>query len=299
MRAVWSFWSKPYPAHAHWPSEFDYLLSWALSVQEASRHYPDTWLYTDDKGARYLVDMLGLSFKHVRTDLNSLADHDPDWWALGKIHTYRLQDKPFIHLDNDVFLWLPLPEALLQADVVAQDPEPFTPGAAYYQPEIFEYALARVDGWLPEEWIWYRASHRMLRGECCGIYGGTRIDFIHHVANLAFELIEHHQNRDAVSRLNSKSRLMVVLEQFLLAASLEYHRAHNNSPFHNVRVTYLFDSTADRFNPKQAARTGFTHLLWVTKKNPKILRLLEERLWRDDPAQFERCMKIAHRRMPD
>lgn len=74
MRAVCSFWSKPYRAgRSHpWSSEFHHALAWSLSLQEASRHYPDTWLYTDDDGARLLVDGLGLPFAHVSTGLNAL-----------------------------------------------------------------------------------------------------------------------------------------------------------------------------------------------------------------------------------
>src|ERR1039458_675758 len=72
MRAVWSFWSKPYKAHREgiWASQKHHLLSWVLSVATASVHYPDTELYTDDWGAWLLVDQLGLVFGKVSTDLN-------------------------------------------------------------------------------------------------------------------------------------------------------------------------------------------------------------------------------------
>jgi hypothetical protein len=52
-RAVWSFWSKPYRTFYHraWHSEATHLLSWALSVAEAARHYPVTCLHTDSAGA--------------------------------------------------------------------------------------------------------------------------------------------------------------------------------------------------------------------------------------------------------
>ncbi len=124
MRAVWSYWRKPHRAgqcHA-WPSELHHALSWSLSLQEARKHYSDTWIYTDDEGARLLVDQLQLPFAHVHTDLNALRRRNPGWWTLGKLHTCRLQTEPFVHLDYDAFLWLPLPEDLLVADVFAQNP---------------------------------------------------------------------------------------------------------------------------------------------------------------------------------
>jgi len=298
MRAVWSFWSKPHRAGRcqAWPSEFHHALAWSLSVQEASRHYSDTWLYTDDDGARLLVDDLRLPFAQIRTDLNALAEFDPGWWTLGKIYTSRLQTEPFMHVDADVFLWLPLPERLERADVFAQNPEPFTPGASYYAPERIERALASVKGWLPDEWTWYRSSHRMLRGECCGVFGGNRLDFIHHVANLAFEIIQRRANRAALAALGDKVQLMLLLEQFLPAACVEYHRVRLNSPFSGVTIAYLFDSGMNLFHPEHAARAGYTHLLSGTKRNPAVAKLLEERLRRDDPAQFERCRRVTRGR---
>ncbi|MEA3278427.1 MAG: DUF6734 family protein [Pseudomonadota bacterium] len=238
MRAVWSFWSAPHRERGRWawPSELHHALSWSLSLQEARRHYPDTWLYTDDAGADYLVEGLGLRFAHVSTELNALADNDPGWWALGKLHAYRAQSEPFIHIDSDVFLWLPLPESVSSSDVFAQNPEPFTPGASFYQPEQVESAVARTRGRLPKEWIWYRKTPGTLRGECCGVYGGRNVEFIRHVANLAFELLDKPRNRKAMATIGDKPRLMVVLEQFLPAASIEYHRERNDSPFHGVDI---------------------------------------------------------------
>ena len=295
MRAVWSFWSKPHnrSRHYYWSSEFHHALAWSLSVQEARKHYPDTWLYTDDAGARLLVDKLRLPFTHVRTGLNALDGCDPGWWALGKLYAYSQQTEPFVHLDYDVFLWLPLPERLTRADVFAQNPEPFALGTFFYVPEQVERALAGVNGWLPDEWTWYRASQRALRGECCGVVGGNRVDFIRHAANLAFKILEHPANRVAMTTLDNKDLVMIVLEQFLLAACLEYHGIRPGSPFHGVTIAYLFDSFADAFNPDKVAAAGYTHLLGDNKRNPAVARLLEERVRRDDPAQFERCKRVG------
>jgi hypothetical protein len=294
MRAIWSFWSKPHYARRRyaWPSEFHHALAWSLSVQEASRHYLDTWLYTDDDGARLLVDRLHLPFAHVRTDLNSLDEHDPDWWALGKLYAYRLQTEPFVHIDCDVFLWLPLPEWLTGADVFAQNPEAFSSGFCWYRPEHVEQALAGSRGWLPDEWRWFRASRRSLRGECCGVLGGNRPDFIRYVADRAFEVIERQDNRAAMARINGKMSLMVVLEQFLLAACIEYHQhGGSSSAFRGLTMAYLFNSSADLFNAEHTARVGYTHLLGDTKRNPAVARLLERRVLLDDPDQYERCKK--------
>jgi hypothetical protein len=47
------------------------------------------------------------------------------WWTLGKLHAYRSQTTPFVHLDSDVYLWSPLPRRLTSAPVFGQNPERF------------------------------------------------------------------------------------------------------------------------------------------------------------------------------
>src|SRR5262249_2182460 len=192
MKAVWSFWTKPFEAHHHsvWPSAKHHLLAWALSVETARQHYPDTWLITDDAGARMLVDGIGLQFTRVSTELNALAQHNPDWWAIGKVYAYRMQTEPFVHIDSDVFLWKRLPERLERADVFAQNPEPLS-ASTHYRPERLEQALDHTPGgWLPDEWRWYRRVSNS-RGENCGIFGGNRVDFINRYASAALRLIDN------------------------------------------------------------------------------------------------------------
>ena len=167
------------------------------------------------------------------------------------------------------------------------------PGSSVYHPERIEQAVGGANGWLPEEWRWARASHGVLSGVGCGIFGGNRLEFIQYAAGLAFKLIEHRANRAEIARISDKFPLMLVLEQFLIAACIEYHRAHASSPFHNIAIAYLFSSGAELFDPEQAARTGYTHIIANTKRNPAVVKLLEERVRRDDPEQFERCSKVT------
>ena len=67
MRAVWSFWSRPYHAgHCfRWREPIDHLLAWGLSLRLAQAHYPETVLVTDSPGRALLIDRLDLPFTHV------------------------------------------------------------------------------------------------------------------------------------------------------------------------------------------------------------------------------------------
>jgi hypothetical protein len=295
LKAVWSLWTKPltHSRRRGWLSHKHHLLSWILSFESAKRFYPETVLITDDEGARLLVDELGLGFTQVSTELNELDGQDPDWWALGKLYAYQAQTEPFVHIDSDVFLWQPLPDRLARADVFVQNPEPFAHGVFHYQPENVEQALA-AHGWLPAEWLWYRRARRdRQQGECCGIFGGTRIDFIRHYTGQALRLLNEPSNRRGWERVANKVDSMLLLEQYLLAACVAYHASNSDSPFTGLHLAYLFNSFAEAFSPDCAARAGYTHLIGDAKSNSAVADRLESRVRRDYPERYERCLSLV------
>lgn len=293
MRSVWSLWSKPFKAHRQlaWPSQRHYLFAWVLSVMTAKEHYPDTSLITDDEGARMLIDGIGLEFKHVSTELNDLRDHDPGWWAIGKLYAYRIQKEPFVHIDNDVFLWKRLPQRMEYAPLFAQNPEYFSGEMSCYRPQEFESAINNVhNGWIPEEWKWYRLSGMAQKGICCGILGGNRLDFINHYAETAINLIENPHNRRGWVHLHEKIGNNILFEQYLLSACSEYHRNKAGSPYRDIHIEYLFSSGEDAYVPNNAAQAGYTHLIGDAKKNEYIAYRLEQRVLRDHPEYYRRCI---------
>ena len=295
MRAVWSFWSVPFLARRSltWCTPLHHLLAWGLSLRLARQHYPETMLVTDRVGKKLLVERLGLPFVHISTELEQLAEVDPGWWALGKLIAYGLQDRPFVHVDTDVFLWKPLPKVVAQSPVFTQCPE-FYPNDSKPSLRAIEHAFAQQKTQLPVEWQWARsrgASH--FREENCGILGGTHVDFIRHYSRTALDLALRPENGQAWSQLPDKTLHNFTVEQFFLAACLDFHNSHPASEYGGVTVRRLFSSVAEACDIGHAARTGFTHLWGTTKSHPVVGRRLEERMRRDDPSYFRRCEKIA------
>jgi hypothetical protein len=295
MRAVWSFWSRPFQSYyqGNWCNPLYHLLSWVVSVHAARQHYPETALVTDRAGKRLLVEQLGLPFSEVSTALERLREHDPGWWALGKIVAYGVQTSPFIHIDSDVYLWKRLPEHLEAAPVFGQWPEHFVAQQSYYRPEDIEAALNATGGILPVEWEWARSCGPDLRAENCGIIGGTEVAFLRHYARTALELVERPENAAAWQQLPDKRGYNIVVEQFLLAACVGYHRYHRSSPFRGVRTEYLFSSWEDGLDPQRAARAGFTHLMGCGKTSAAVGQRLVERVRREYPNYLRRCERVA------
>jgi Family of unknown function (DUF6734) len=296
VRAIWSFWTKPFRARQHyqWLRPEHYFLSWVLSIQTAREHFAKTALYTDDEGARLLVDGLGLEFDQVSTELNPLSKFDEKFWALGKVVTYGAQTEPFVHLDSDVFLWKPLPARLTSAPLLAQCPDYFVLGASYYRPEALERSISLSGNiWLPAEWVWYRAASSTQRGESCGIFGGHRLDFIQHYARQALKLLEHPDNARGWSMMAPKMEKNILFEQYLLAACIAYHQHHSNSPYRDIEIRYLFESFDEAFHDVSAERAGYTHLISNSKGNPEIAGDLEARVKREYPDYYDRCLKLV------
>jgi hypothetical protein len=262
-----------------------------LSLETAKKHYPKTALFTDSLGAQILLDKLELEFDQISTELDALDNHDPEWWALGKVYTYRAQTEPFLHIDSDVFLWNSLSESMVSAPLLAQNPEYFLPGTSWYKPEQFEAAIRRVNGWLPEEWTWYRSQSLLQKAVCCGIFGGNHIDFIRYYSNLAIRLVEHLPNQAAWELLDNATERNILFEQYFLGCCIEYHRNRPDSPFKNIDIQYLFSSLDDALIPENAARVGFTHLIASAKRKRTIAENLEKRVRRDYPQHYERCIR--------
>ncbi|MFV8750064.1 DUF6734 family protein [Nannocystaceae bacterium ST9] len=298
MKALWSLWTKPAlrPGSARWLSERHHLLAWALSFARAREFYPRTALITDSLGKRWLVDELGLPFDEVSTELDALADADPRFWALGKLYAYRAQTEPFVHLDNDVFLWKRLPAALEQAAVLAQNPEYFTPGdpMAYYQPTMLSSALLEHgdDPWLPEPWRWAVERPGVHTAACCGIFGGNDHAFIRRYAEQAIRMAEHPGNRSGWAAFDSHFDPNVHFEQYLLSACLDHQRHHGTE----VEIAYLFPTHDAPFVADEAARVGYTHLIGNAKQNPELMERLDRRVLSEHPQLHERaaaCSKLA------
>jgi hypothetical protein len=292
-RCVWSFWSKPFRAfhNSVWASEKHHLLAWVLSFETARRHYPETVLHTDDAGARLLIDGLGLPFVEVSTALNELKAADPQWWVLGKLHAYRAQTRPFLHIDTDVFLWNALPPAVTAASLFGQNPEwfPFD-GESWYRPRHFDAWLRLHDGWKPEEWTWNVDRHG---GEaiCCGVLGGQRADFLSYYADQALQFVHHPRNASIWSEMGSLVGDNILFEQYFLSACIAFHRNSATSPFRDLDVHYLFESPDEAYYSDRPRELGYTHLIGGAKRNTVYVDRLEQRVARDYPEHYRRCLR--------
>lgn len=169
MRAVWSFWSRPFSGRS-WMLQHHEWASFALSCVVASRHYSDTLLVTDSDGAR-LFAALGVPFGEISTALDALGAVDPRHPNRDKLRAHRVACElgdPYVHVDGDVFLWAPLAPHVERAPVFCESI--FSAGGiGHWAREVFE----RHGGSVPPSWGHGDSS---LAG---GILGGNDLETLH------------------------------------------------------------------------------------------------------------------------
>ena len=133
MNIIMSLWTKPcVDGKSHgFRSVEEMIESLILSVNVAKKHYPDIHFYTDKLGYEWIKPHLDqLPFTKIEVCLDDFNWVPDVYWSFVKVYVYTLQKEPFIHIDNDVFLWDKIPEYILEGkDFVFQETEPMTWGA--------------------------------------------------------------------------------------------------------------------------------------------------------------------------
>lgn len=288
MDAIWSFCGATFFNHyvPRWYTRRHCWYAWILSLGTVSKFYPETILYTDEKGADWLLKKLGLPFKNVVVNLDFLKDKNPQWWCYSKLKAYATHSRPFIHFDNDVFLWKKLPDRLESAPVIAQSPEYL---AEYYQLDLMENNAKKVGGRLPKEFLSYRKYSRQ-QAINCGIMGGNNLNFIHYYANLGIDFIE--ANQAMWTLYDELYREGIIVEQYLLAACAYYYQLQNNK-FGDINIGFLFEKYMHElvFCEELTKKAGYTHIIGFSKGDKNISERLEKRVKREYPLLYENVLR--------
>src|SRR6056297_2981465 len=190
MRIIQTFWSgatayeSPLEIKGGWLSAEYHWMSWAYSCLLLRRHYDEVELYTDQIGKKVLIDILGLPYTKVHVTIDEPAEIHPKLFSLAKIHTYSLQEEPFIHIDGDVYLWERFPKSLLNAELISSNLE----RNLFFNQEILEEVEQYFD-YIPNH---LKGVHRHMNvfASNAGIIGGSNIDFIKRYCKEAFNFIE-------------------------------------------------------------------------------------------------------------
>ena len=134
MKIVQTLWTKPMfqksgdlynRLQGGWPTLKYALCAMVYSCLSIKKYYSNIELVTDSNGYKLLIENFGLPYSNINVSLNDF-NADPNLWALAKVYSYGLQKEPFIHVDNDIFIWAKFPDRIENASLCSQNIETLT-----------------------------------------------------------------------------------------------------------------------------------------------------------------------------
>ncbi|MEL6538847.1 MAG: DUF6734 family protein [Bacteroidota bacterium] len=272
-RAIQSYWSKPAlanPMHYPWLGKTYAYRSWALSVLTLRNYFEEVVLITDTPGKHLLIDTLQLPYTQVRVELDELDELPAGLWAAGKIKAYATQEAPFVHVDNDIFLWDALPKSLLEAPFLVQSME--------HEQDFPDYRntidqLAEIEAWMPTSFDSIRNGSSPILAYNAGLWGGNDLGFIHTFCEAAFAFIQNNRSRWNQMNLGDFNSIYEQVLSYQLSKE-------ENVPAQYLMKDYRVHPTMFREVP---TKRKFIHLLSLFKGSYEYCRQLTLRLRRDFP----------------
>lgn len=212
--------------------------------------YGEVHLITDLEGKERLKK---IKFSSVDTSLEALPKDLRVAWSLGKVYAYKIiaeKNEPFIHIDNDVFLFKELPNDILAQDLIAQHKE--VGAYDFYNAESFINKIPNP---------YYLKDFRISYAANMSIFGGYNLEFIKYYAEKALELTLNTENQNFL-RTNS------FYKSFEPACMIEQYSMSLLAEKNKIEVKYLFNNPSE-FDSK-SKELGFCHL-WSAKHTNRDL----------------------------
>lgn len=270
--------SSGYPtAEIHW-------LSFAYSCLQLKKHHPDLplVLYANEAVIKLVRDV----YEFPYTDYHLLNEVDPvknRLYAWPKIETYSRQTEPFIHIDNDIFIWKPLPDDLFEADLVAQHMEE---DSTFYM-RVLRHI--RKHGIRLPEFMNASISPTHVCAYNAGLLGGHDLDFFKQYVKEIKRFIADHE--EIIMTMPEHFLINVVFEQWIFGAL---------SRKSNIQVKTFYKDTIIDFKmpiyePLAAISSpacNYLHLMSF-KQNRECNMMVIRNMYNEYPAYYHRIVDFC------
>jgi len=220
-----------------------------IAVYCLKKNFGEAHLITDSRSKPYLEK---LPWSSITTELDQVPAEYPHVWSLSKLYAFReiaKRGQPFVHTDNDAFLWRGLPDRLLKAEAFGQHPE-----------NVVDY---KYDPWK----FYANCPNKHIFDVSCppvainvGVVGGTNVEFFKDYAESAIAFVQDPANSwfwKEYSGYWAHWCKAVLAEQWYLGA-FAMHR--------KIKVETLFPNWPSKEEAKEAC---YTHLM-IKKRWPNV-----------------------------
>ncbi|WP_413667664.1 DUF6734 family protein [Mucilaginibacter sp. Mucisp86] len=296
MKHIQSYWSLPciktyendYSRfRGGWVTEKHHAISCAMSLMLLQKYNAGTpvTLYTDNQGFDWLINKLSLPYDDVKVELDCINHIDPMLWSMGKIYTYSRQTEPFLHIDNDVFMWERFNSELLAKPLIFQN---FEVNHGIYQ-QLHEEAISK-NFVIPCQFTDAMNKNTELTAINAGIIGGYDIDFYKNYCALAFEFVK--QNEHNILNSDLKGAYNLYFEQLFYAKLLfmKYGDAQTAAgTLLSENAGHMYNLTSFGLVPQVQK---YIHMIGQAKSHIKLALHMEERFSFEFPRFYKHISNI-------
>ncbi len=240
----------------------DFMASALLSFMELKKKGYEIHLYTDLYGKSLLIDELNLKYDYVDLSHENLKINT-NLWSIGKLYTHKLQKKPFIHFDLDLYLFKDFTDDFKSSGIVCQS---YEIDWVYYQKiwDIFKPYIRHKDK------IIHRISDIFTNKKSftainVGIFGGNDIKSIHEYCDSVLSFVNSNIN---LVPSDQQHHFCIFSEQLYLYYFLYYK---------NIKVKSLFGMKA-LYLEEFIDWEKFTHLAGALKIDEKNVDMIFKKI---------------------
>ena len=301
MKIIHSFWSKPAfhgvqnyensRKFGGWLSYKYFLLSTCFSCLTLRKYHKKITLYTDTRGSDIFINQLNLPYDDVCLLLDELEHQDHRLWVLGKLKVINLQSEPFLHVDNDVFIWNALSEDFLRSSLIAQ--------SRHLLPAPYKRNLSEVFAnfsHIPRCLNNVPAADSLIAN--IGIIGGTDIDFFQEYCSTAYRFLEN--NSENLAKINIGG-FNQILDEYLFTCLAQEKTQKINFLIDNVNYNNPNVETYEhvlRFHLVPII-DKYIHVVGLAKQSNYACEQLELRLKYEFPGEYKKIVKVIDTLHPD
>lgn len=277
IKVIYSLWTKPLICNDDnlgFNTIEDFISSLILTVNVTRQNYENIHFYTDEYGMELIKPHLKeLPFTEIHVILDNLNWVPSQWWAFPKMYVYGLQKTPFIHIDNDAFLWDKITiKDFIDNDVVCQHLEDFKwEGHNFYYDAIKFYKKH-----INKEMTKTRKYHYAMNAGVFGALNERGVEL--------FSSLYRHALKSAKSVLQDKWICKKVINfdnmkdwhAFLWNLITEQAYANYYCEKYNLKILQILNT-----------KTRFTHLLAGAKRNIHNINKIEQRVLNKNWKPFD------------
>lgn len=265
-------------------SEINWLsIAYSCLLLKQQHHDIPLHLYGNEAIIELLINKFELPYDQGII-IDSIPENRKKYYCWPKIEVYKLQNEPFIHIDNDIFIWEPLPDRLLSASLVAQHKENDSTFYMRILNHLREFNIKLPD--VIEKYI----TDTYILSYNAGLIGGNNVEFFKNYINNIEAFLD--SNQSILDNIPQVFLLNVVFEQWMYYALTTEKKEAVETYYLETVVDFLLCGTREPLLAVNGRASKYLHLMDY-KRQYSCNRLIVRNMLNEFPVYYNKILSIC------